>query len=286
MPVMDGFTATKKIRAQARFKELPIIAMTANVMTGDREKVVAVGMNDHIGKPLNFKDMFAIMAKWISPSQEIQDKKQQKPMQVDTFSRSDFEHLQGIDLQKGLTTAQSNFKLYYKLLTKFNAKYCDFEDSFNQARHSEDKSEAERLCHTLKGVAASIGAMPVSQLAEQLESACRTQKHDDYDELLEQIVIELEPLLSSIDQLVVKPTQSTQSKQAEMSASEIEEQLSKLRELLESNDVEAQGIVDELLPLFEGHKVHQSLKAIERAVQAYDFEQSLETLEQLSLEVE
>jgi PAS domain S-box-containing protein len=67
MPVMDGYTASRAIRASARHKHLPIIAMTANAMAGDREKVLAAGMNDHIGKPLNVEQMFATLARWLRP---------------------------------------------------------------------------------------------------------------------------------------------------------------------------------------------------------------------------
>ncbi|MBL3599035.1 MAG: response regulator [gamma proteobacterium endosymbiont of Lamellibrachia anaximandri] len=66
MPVMDGYEATRQIRAQKKFKDLPIIALTANAMKGDREKVLAVGMNDHIAKPVNPDLMLITMAKWIS----------------------------------------------------------------------------------------------------------------------------------------------------------------------------------------------------------------------------
>ena len=70
MPVMDGYTATQAIRQQARFAQLPIIAMTANAMSGDKEKVLAVGMNDHIAKPLSVDQMFATLAHWIRPLRE------------------------------------------------------------------------------------------------------------------------------------------------------------------------------------------------------------------------
>ena len=68
MPVMDGYEATRKIREQEIFKELPVLALTANVMAGDREKALQSGMNDHIAKPINPDQMFTIMAKWIIKS--------------------------------------------------------------------------------------------------------------------------------------------------------------------------------------------------------------------------
>jgi two-component system sensor histidine kinase/response regulator len=67
MPVMDGYTATREIRKNPLFKDLPIVTMPANAMAGDREKVIEAGMWDHIPKPLNVGDMFATIAKWIKP---------------------------------------------------------------------------------------------------------------------------------------------------------------------------------------------------------------------------
>jgi PAS domain S-box-containing protein len=67
MPDMDGYEATRQIRDQPKWRDLPVIAMTANALVGDREKVLAAGMNDHIAKPLQIDDMFATLARWIRP---------------------------------------------------------------------------------------------------------------------------------------------------------------------------------------------------------------------------
>ena len=67
MPVLDGYAATAILRREQRLRGLPIIAMTANAMAGDRDKAIAAGMNDHIGKPINVAEMFATLARWISP---------------------------------------------------------------------------------------------------------------------------------------------------------------------------------------------------------------------------
>ena len=68
MPVMDGYEATRAIRAQVRFRDLPIIAMTADAMSGDRERVLDAGMNDHIVKPIVVQTMFDTIARWVRPT--------------------------------------------------------------------------------------------------------------------------------------------------------------------------------------------------------------------------
>jgi CheY-like chemotaxis protein len=67
MPQMDGYEATRLLRLQPLLQELPIIAMTANVMSGDRERAIAAGMNDHVAKPINVDDLLATLARWIRP---------------------------------------------------------------------------------------------------------------------------------------------------------------------------------------------------------------------------
>ncbi|MEP7299068.1 MAG: response regulator [Burkholderiales bacterium] len=67
MPIMDGYEATRRIRAEPQWRELPVIAMTANALISDREAVLAAGMNDHIAKPIRVDELFAVLARWIRP---------------------------------------------------------------------------------------------------------------------------------------------------------------------------------------------------------------------------
>ena len=67
LPVLDGYEATAILRREPALRGLPIIAMTANAMVGDRDKALAAGMDDHIGKPIKVAEMFATLARWISP---------------------------------------------------------------------------------------------------------------------------------------------------------------------------------------------------------------------------
>jgi CheY-like chemotaxis protein len=74
MPVMDGISAAREIRKKERFKDLPIIAMTAHAMAGDREKSLEAGMNDHITKPIDVKALYAALSRWIRPAAPAQGK--------------------------------------------------------------------------------------------------------------------------------------------------------------------------------------------------------------------
>jgi CheY-like chemotaxis protein len=65
MPVMDGYTATRALRKMTHLRDLPVIALTANAMTGDREAALAAGMNDHIAKPIRIDELYATLARWL-----------------------------------------------------------------------------------------------------------------------------------------------------------------------------------------------------------------------------
>ncbi len=207
MPVMDGYTATRKLREQERFKELPVLAMTANAMAGDREKVIAVGMNDHIAKPINVSEMFHVMAKWIAPSQPGEAIELARPEHKDELPELD-----GIDTESGLLHTQNNVDLYLKLLRQFASQHGDFISEFDAAMDSQDWAAAQRLVHTLKGLSGSLGATRLQQASLSLESGVKEQRD---------VAVEREALKQALEQV-----------------------LSSLAKLPEPQEVEANGHVD------------------------------------------
>lgn len=72
MPVMDGYCATRRIREHPDYQNLPIIAVTANAMEGDREKAISSGMNDHISKPIHLENVLQTLSKWLNPDNSIE----------------------------------------------------------------------------------------------------------------------------------------------------------------------------------------------------------------------
>ena len=102
MPVMDGFTATARIRADKRFEKLPVLAMTANATVEDRQRTSEVGMNAHISKPIDPKELFDALVQWIEPGQrdlpDLPDEDEAPPSEGGDLPTS----LPGIDLVVGV----------------------------------------------------------------------------------------------------------------------------------------------------------------------------------------
>ena len=177
MPEMDGYTATRRIRQRKEYDNLPILAMTANAMAGDREKSLEVGMNDHIAKPINVTNMFTTLAKWITPTKPTGPR--MGSVSIHDNYDSPLPDIEGLDTEAGLHIAQGNRRLYQKLLIKFRDDQRDFARRFHEARISDDVDAATRYAHTLKGVAGNIGATALQEVAFGLENMCTANESGD-----------------------------------------------------------------------------------------------------------
>jgi predicted ATPase/signal transduction histidine kinase/CheY-like chemotaxis protein/HPt (histidine-containing phosphotransfer) domain-containing protein len=194
MPVMDGYAATIEIRRNPAWAHLPVIAMTANAMAGDRDKVLAVGMNDHIAKPLNVGEMFATIARWVRSGASADPIAMLKP--------STLYDLPGIDTAGGLARCMDDEALYRKLLLRFAQAAGRFADDFMAAQNSADPIAATRSAHTLKGMAANLGIKGVQQAADELEDACtKNAVPAQIDLLLDRVVQSLLPVQEGLARL-------------------------------------------------------------------------------------
>ncbi len=194
MPVMDGLTATRLIRKQAHLQNLPIIAMTAHAMAGDREKSLAAGMNDHITKPIDSQKLIEALVRWLP----LQDKPLVKSKPLSSINTEELpDILPPFDIPAALNRVCGNAKLLRKLILMFYKAHADTLDQLNYLLAHGEEQEASRLIHTLKGVAGNLELTALYTAAFQLEQALRTQETSTLDTLISNLENTLNPALAA-----------------------------------------------------------------------------------------
>lgn len=200
MPVMDGITATKELRKNTLFKDLPIVAMTANAMIQDKDKCLKAGMNDHIAKPIKPGQLFSTISKWINLRDKVLDK-------VPSIEESEVNkeemafHIPGIDMEAGLKRVLGKRKTYSSLLRKYAAGQKDVFDRVEKMLSEGKWYNAQLLVHTLKGVSGTIGANKISEKAAILEKAIKEKQSK---EMLKPLIVETEAMLQNIIDYIEK----------------------------------------------------------------------------------
>ncbi|MBL6945612.1 MAG: response regulator [Rhodospirillales bacterium] len=170
MPVLDGYGATREIQADGRFAELPIIAMTANAFASDREMALDCGMKDHVAKPIEVKDLFEIMGRWIT----VPEERRGSAVNTETAAESAdiaIPDLPGVDTRAGLKRLAGNTALYLNLLRSFTQQQAGVDKTIREALASDDRETAKRGAHTVKGIAATLGLTELTKVAGDLEAA-------------------------------------------------------------------------------------------------------------------
>lgn len=274
MPVMDGYTATQRIRQQQRFDDLPVIAMTANAMDGDRERALSSGMNDHISKPLDVDVMFATLAKWVRP-QHLRKAVAQLPSAGRSEGLPD--RLEGIDLDAGLATCMGRRELYLRLLCKFRDTQIGFAQQFKAALAEADPSAPARVAHSLRGTAGNIGAKAIAKAAAGLEQACQTgESATVVQDRAAEVERHLQPTLLALAGL----SENTPIfiGEAVWDGNTLSEHLNKLKELLTESDTAAMDVLTELRKLAMDQDLAQRLNLVFEQVQLFDFDRALELL--------
>ena len=178
MPVMDGLEATRRIRAAEAGKgPVPIIAMTAHAMQGDQDRCLASGMTDYITKPIDTTALFKVLGRCLGATETDAPPAQTPDIpDMDAPARGG-PALRGIDMDAALARLRGNHGLLEKLVGRLRRDFGDAADRIAAARSEGDLQAANRLAHTVKGVAGNLSATRVQAAAEQLEAGLR--ENDD-----------------------------------------------------------------------------------------------------------
>jgi CheY-like chemotaxis protein len=287
MPIMDGYEATRAIRARPDWRELPVIAMTASTLTGDREKAIEAGMQDHISKPIDVDHMFNVLARWIKPARAQAVEEAAQARSADVAAPDIIPPLDGIDTAQGLRRTQNNGVLYRKLLQRFADGQRDFVMRFTAAITAADWTLAQRELHTFKGLAGTIGAVQLHKLSEAMEARC-AQMTSDPGEMaqlaaqLELVVMSIDGFLKTADEKALRSstTDSAPERSNLADLSHVVDTLRRLLPLVEAFDTAALDQLDAQASALSAAGHGTLLKGLKRALAAYDFDTAQTLIQQ------
>ena len=251
MPVMDGYQATAIIRANPRFKKLPIIAVTAHAMSGDREKCLVAGMNDYLTKPLDRKNIIRVLSKWITVRNNSIAVLQNENL-CDVSALQTAVMVEGINIAESLARIGNNGEFYKKILTQFKSSNADVADRICTAVKKGDNTTAERLAHTIKGVAANIGAEDLQLAAAELEKSIKQAEDSaDLDGLLDRFTACLKTVMKGIEAFLqydkaTAQQQLGQSQREESHDTNIRPLMLKVAQMLRNGLLEYMDYMEEL----------------------------------------
>jgi two-component system sensor histidine kinase/response regulator len=279
MPDMDGFTATRQIRAQPRLQGLPIIAMTAHALVEERQRCLDAGMNDHVSKPIDPDALFVTLARW-AKSQQVQTPGTQA--RAARAAAVVIPEIDGVDVREGLARAAGNRRLYRDLLMGFARDHRDVAAQIATALDSEDPQQAERIVHTVKGVAGNMSIRKIYSSADKLEKAIR-ERDSAVPKLLSTFTSVVKHQVQAIQHALpdVVPERARSKANRRFDPHKAASAAERLRELLAASDGDSSEAYSALCDAASGVVDKLRLRALGAAINKFDFKSALLKLSEI-----
>ncbi|MEO8594915.1 MAG: response regulator [Candidatus Solibacter sp.] len=284
MPVMDGHTATRLLRADERFRDLPIIAMTAHALVEERQRCLEAGMNDHVTKPIEPETLFAALKRWVKPREAGAPVSPPVAKAATESSQAVVGEIEDIDVAGGLRRVAGNKRLYRSLLEQFASKQADACVQIAEALRLNDRETAGRIAHTVKGVAGNLGIGKAQTAAASVERAIR-EGGSVPAELMSGLEAALKGSITAIQEELARtapPVVETTARKYDPAAAGAA--IARLRDLIEANDGDAAEALPEVEQALAGTVDAARLDALREALGNFDFEGARSKLEEIASE--
>ncbi|QTA88553.1 response regulator [Desulfonema magnum] len=321
MPEMDGYDATRLIRSDPSYKDLPIIAMTADAMAGAQEKCLESGMNDYVSKPIESEKLFSTLAKWVrvetgnwkletgnsepetgnsepetgnsepetgnsEPETGNSEPETEKSHTLPPFPQS----LPGIDIESALKRLRGNKELFMMLLNDFSKEYGNAANKIREAVEAGDIKLAERLAHTLKGVSGNMSATEIYDAVYEVEKGIKRGNSKNLTSLLNNLDIALIQVVESVEGFNKRAREAysdneecrPSDKKAQADISEIKPPLIELSQLLEKNSPKAAECLLSFKENLSCYGFHKEISCLEKDINKFNFRQARKTLRQIT----
>lgn len=287
MPEMDGYEAARIIRQELEITTLPIVAMTANAMTSDREKSLAVGMNDYITKPFSPDNLYRVLAKWAA-SGDVATAGQRVPTETDS-KLGKLSALDGIDVEAGLERLLWHADAYRKILQQFRKEFYGAVTTIRELVAEGSFDAAERLAHSVKGSAANIGALILQDKAAALEDWCRGGAGDLPERLFEDFTAEFNRVMESLTSLESEKNgeeiKEIASPLTEEEKLELETLFAGMIDLLRKGDTAATVLMADLARILQNRVPRSMVSQMQELIDRWEFDAAASHLEKLRSEV-
>lgn len=300
MPVMDGITATQKIRNQDKFKDLPIIAMTAHAMQEELQKCLDVGMNDYFTKPIDPNALFVLLAKWLAkdPGSRHQmteklvsnkSNENEKSAEETSEANSFLTQLKAIDIfdvDNAIKAMGGRTHIYQQLVVDFSKNYEETVDGLREIYQNKHFEEAFRVAHSLKSNANYIGAVTLTKRATELEAQLKN-KPESADLIMASTCIELNNVLLALatiksdDESETKTNDDTGITNVEYYSAQLKVLLMSINKLIKEENAEAEDLLPRLLTLTKNTEHQKTAETISECIEDIEYEDAMKNIELL-----
>ena len=285
MPGLGGCDATRIIRNNPHFRDLPIIAMTADSFEENRQVCTEAGMNDFISKPFNLKEIKKILFRWVKPEKiSCIDSEKIFDAISEECEVSDYSFLSGIQADAALAILEGNEKLFKKILFTFYELNGNMDNEIYENLNSGDLEKARLLAHSMKGIAGHIGAKKLQSASEKLEKSIVARKEDKVYTGLKIFSDALKQVANGIGQWISHNADAKQKQEnikntlQTIDKKTIEADISLLKTLLNENDMEAFNLIEDLCEKVKQTEFENDLLTVRQYIEHYDFNNALEAI--------
>jgi len=286
MPVMDGYAATQMIRHELGLTTLPVIAMTANAMASDRDACLQAGMNDHVGKPFDLPHLVEVLLLHVRRAGASAQRLSIHGAPI-AASAGDEEATEtpSVDAEGAIARLSGNTALYSTILQAYLEELATQPDQLDQLVHSGDRTGAERLLHTLKGLSATVGAIAMAAIAKAAEDAVKNADaippmdglRTKFRETAASTAMAMGPLVQQYAAQEPSATRSTSDAQV---AARLLADLEELHALLACSDLRALEVNRRVQEAYQAAPV-KGFAELDQAIGALDFAAGTLRCEQL-----
>ena len=284
MPELDGLEATKAIRSQPQFANLPILAMTANAFEEDRKLCLEVGMNDYVPKPVIPEMLYAKLLRWLPRLEYLANSQASQPSLFpaeDKQSMASFKAIDGLESLQLLDTVKGDVKKFRRLLAMFADTHSEDMSKVLDFLAANELAQAKSLTHSLKGVAGVLGANSILCTASELDQALREQRPVEHCIKLAQTCHQaVRQLVQSIQALPADT--ATPSPTKEIDPQNAKQVLDELERLLLENNARASQLARQSADLLQV-LLDKRYADFARQIDTYEYETALIMLRELDL---